>query len=154
MPDPAFVGGETAAQQERRRVMSARLQRDSAFSRKVAAEFGGACAVCEIQLSVTDGAHIIPVHDNRSTDDAWNGVCLCANHHRLYDNRILRITGEAVVQQNTEEVNVLHELGLLAGHENVVAPFLGRPIRLPGFYHGNADFRRRFHAALQLMDIY
>jgi putative restriction endonuclease len=154
VPDPAVATGENPAQQERRRVMTARLQRDSAFSRNVAAQFGGACAVCGVQLSVTEGAHIIPVHDNRSTDDVWNGVCLCANHHRLYDNRILRITQDAVVQQNPEEVNVLRELGLFAGHETIVAPFLGRNLRLPGFYQTNEDFRQRFHSALRLMDIY
>jgi putative restriction endonuclease len=154
VPDPVEVVGETPAQQERRRVMTARLQRDSAFSRNVAVQYGGSCAVCAVQLSVTEGAHIIPVHDNRSTDDVWNGICLCANHHRLYDNRILRITQDAVIQQNVDEVNVLRELGLLAGHETIVAPFLGRTLRLPNFYHINADFRGRFHTALRLMDIH
>lgn len=153
VPDSAPTAGESATQQERRTVMSARLHRDSAFSRRVTAEFGSACAVCEVQLSVTDGAHIIPVHDDRSTDDAWNGVCLCANHHRLYDNRILRITGEAVVQQNAEEVEVLRQIGLLTGYDSVIVPFLSRRIQLPRSYESSSDFRDRFHAALGLMDI-
>ena len=154
VPDPVPGAAETPVQQQRRRLMTARLQRDSDFSRNIAAEYGGACAICTIQLSVTDGAHIIPVHDERSTDDVWNGISLCANHHRLYDNRILRITGEAIVQQNDEEVNVLRELGLLAGHENIVAPYIGQPINLPRFYRANLAFRERFHNALQLMDIF
>lgn len=153
VPDPTPASQESLVQQERRKVMSARLHRDSAFSRRVAAEFGSSCAVCSFQLSVTEGAHIIPVHDDRSTDDIWNGVCLCANHHRLYDNRILRITGEAIVQENSEEVAVLRELNLLTGYDSLITPFLARPIRLPRSYNGNFDFQERFHGALQLMDI-
>lgn len=153
VPDPSPPTEESTEQQERRRVMSARLHRDSGFSRRVAAEYGSSCAVCSFQLSVTEGAHIIPVHDDRSTDDIWNGVCLCANHHRLYDNRILRITGEAIVQENSEEVAVLRELNLLTGYDSLIVPFLTRRIRLPRSYDGNSHFQGRFHGALQLMDI-
>jgi putative restriction endonuclease len=153
VPDPAPVPGENEQQQERRRVMSARLYRDSAFSRNVAAEFGSACAICAMQLSTTDGAHIIPVHDDRSTDEIWNGVCLCANHHRLYDNRVVRITGEAVVQQNDEEIQILRDFNLLAGYDQIIGPFLGRQINLPRFYGQNADYRARFQNALNLMDL-
>jgi len=153
VPAPVPDAAETGAQQERRRVMGSRLYRDSAFSRNVAAEYGSECAICATQLSITEGAHIIPVHDERSVDQIWNGICLCPNHHRLYEHRVLRITNETIVQQNDEEVRVLRQLHLLAGYDDLIEPFLGEHIRLPRYYRHNTAYRARFHEALSLMDL-
>ena len=47
--------------------------------------YGARCAVCDIAVSqVIDAAHLCPV-DDEGSDDARNGLPLCATHHRAFD---------------------------------------------------------------------
>ncbi|MDR6434329.1 HNH endonuclease [Brucella pseudogrignonensis] len=46
------------------------------------------CAVCEVSFGeILEAAHIIPWASGRQhlRADPRNGICLCANHHRLFD---------------------------------------------------------------------
>jgi putative restriction endonuclease len=47
------------------------------------------CAVCEINLFL-DAAHIIPV-EKRGTDNKQNGIILCKNHHKAFDDNFFKI---------------------------------------------------------------
>lgn len=144
---------EPEGERERERIVTARLQRSSGFGRMVLAEYSGACAVCSLQLSIVEGAHIIPVHDPRSRDERWNGVCLCPNHHALYDSRIMRIDGSATVRVEQEDIGVLRQLNLLHGYDEEVRPFIDRPIHVPSFAQSDLALRDRWLAAFQTVFI-
>lgn len=68
-----------------------RIVRDTAMSRRVKEWHGYACQVCGITLqcvggSYAEGAHIRPLgkpHNGPDTED--NLLCLCPNHHVLFD---------------------------------------------------------------------
>ena len=47
------------------------------------------CAVCDIKLFL-DAAHIIPV-ENNGTDNKENGLILCKNHHKAFDDNYIKI---------------------------------------------------------------
>jgi hypothetical protein len=42
--------------------------------------------MCGIGLGIVVGAHVYPVAAGDSTDALDNVVCLCENHHRLFDS--------------------------------------------------------------------
>lgn len=70
------------------------------FSRRVLGAYGHACAMCGTQLRLIDGAHILPVADERSTDQTSNGVALCALHHRAYDQGLVTFDPTLKVRLN------------------------------------------------------
>ena len=47
------------------------------------------CAVCGIKLFL-DAAHIIPV-EKKGTDNKQNGIILCKNHHKAFDDNFFKI---------------------------------------------------------------
>jgi putative restriction endonuclease len=59
------------------------------FGRRVLGAYGHKCAMCRMQLRLIDGAHILPVVHEDSTDQTSNGVALCALHHRAYDRGLV-----------------------------------------------------------------
>jgi len=135
----------------RGRVTSSRLSRSGTFGPSVLAEFGQTCAICQIQLRIVEGAHIIPIHDERCRDEVWNGLCLCRNHHRLFDLRIIRLNSSGVVGVQADDINYLRNLGVLGGFESVIRPFVGQTIRLPNFFNRDARLRSLFQNALSTM---
>lgn len=57
----------------------------SRFKFDILRRYGGRCAVCDLEISaLIDGAHILP-KGRKGSDDARNGLPLCANHHRAFD---------------------------------------------------------------------
>ena len=135
----------------RSRVASTRLSRSGSFGRKVLAEFGQTCAICQTQLRIVEGAHIIPIHDERCRDEVWNGVSLCRNHHRLFDLRIVRLNRDGVVGVQDDDIDCLRTLGVIGGFENVIEPFIGETIRLPNFFKRDSRLRSLFQGALSMM---
>lgn len=135
----------------RPRITSTRLRRLTAFGQNVLSEFGQTCAICQTQLRVVEGAHIIPIHDERSRDEVWNGLCLCRNHHRLFDLRIVRLDFEGVVGVQDDDISYLRRLNIIGGFETAIQPFVGQPIRLPNFFNRNARLRSQFLNALFTM---
>jgi putative restriction endonuclease len=135
----------------RGRVASTRLSRSATFGPNVLAEYDQTCAVCQTQLRIVEGAHIIPIHDERSRDEVWNGVCLCRNHHRLFDLRIVRLDSSGVVRVEDDDINYLRGLGILGGYESVIEPYIGRSMRRPHFFDRDARLRQLFQNALETM---
>ena len=135
----------------RGRVTSTRLKRSGAFGASVLAEFSQTCAICQTQLRIVEGAHIIPIHDQRCRDEVWNGLCLCRNHHRLYDLRIVRLNSSGVIGVQDDDISCLRDLGVLGGFENVIQQYVGQPIRRPNFFTRDARLRGLFQKALSTM---
>src|SRR5205085_1560919 len=83
-----------AAPEERARRATTQLVRNAAFSRNVVIAYDGLCALCGLNLSLVQGAHIYPAHAPHSPDATWNGIALCANHHVAFDRHLLWIDPE------------------------------------------------------------
>lgn len=71
-----------------------RLRRDPSFRKRVLEEYGYCCIVCGCsEEKILEAAHIVDVqYDNDDTTD--NGLCLCCNHHKLYDSGLLSFDWE------------------------------------------------------------
>lgn len=78
-----------AAERARRSILS--LVRDARFARDVVRAYAGLCALCGLDLGLVQGAHIYPASAPGSSDEIWNGVCLCSNHHAAFDRHLLWI---------------------------------------------------------------
>lgn len=69
---------------ERRRIVTSRAERNSEFREKVL-QRDKFCQVCGCgNQIILEAAHIIAVEDFGS-DDEQNGICLCRNHHKMFD---------------------------------------------------------------------
>jgi hypothetical protein len=80
---------DSVSLKQRKRVWSRRLERDSGFSRMVRLKADGVCAACRRGVQwrseqVLEAAHIRPVEAN-GPDHLSNALCLCPNHHALFD---------------------------------------------------------------------
>ena len=68
-----------------------RKRRDPRFRERILDEYNYTCAICgETENVVLEAAHIIGVGDG-GDDGVENGVCLCANHHKMFDAALLDI---------------------------------------------------------------
>ena len=63
--------------------------RDPNFKKSVLEAYRQTCCVCDRQLAIVQAAHIIPHSVEDSPDDVTNGLALCIEHHRLYDDALL-----------------------------------------------------------------
>ena len=59
------------------------------FSSDVFAYYDNQCAVCDLKFFL-DAAHIIPVKD-KGADHKRNGLILCKNHHKAFDDNFFKI---------------------------------------------------------------
>ena len=68
-----------------------RIARDSRFRKRVLERCGNKCVVCGTTIPcVLQAAHIVAVKDDGS-DGSRNGVCMCANHHLMFDKGLFKI---------------------------------------------------------------
>jgi putative restriction endonuclease len=140
---------EDYTQQQRERLAATRLSRDSSFSPKVKDAYGHSCAICGIQMEVVESAHIIEVREEGSTDDVWNGVALCAVHHKLFDAHILVIRPNLGIAVNHEVVGHLESRGRSEGISHFVTPYDGEQITAPAFFATSAAQKAAMEGALQ-----
>lgn len=63
--------------------------RDPRFQRWVMEAYGQTCSVCNRQLGLVQAAHIIPHSEDNCPNTVQNGIALCIEHHRLYDDALL-----------------------------------------------------------------
>ncbi|NYI99946.1 putative restriction endonuclease [Nocardioides thalensis] len=82
-----------------------RKQRDSSVSRAVKALYGDRCQVCHIRISLaggpySEGAHIRPIGEpHNGADKVNNMLCLCPNHHVMFDRGGLHIANNLFVYE-------------------------------------------------------
>jgi putative restriction endonuclease len=77
------------------------------FNSRVMKAYGYKCAICGLQLGLTEAAHIVPVAWVGSTDLTSNGVALCRNHHRAYDASLISITPDYHVEVSSARMSAL-----------------------------------------------
>ncbi len=93
---------------ERKRKSITRLVRDWRFQKNVISAYNGECAICRCNIiELLQAAHIIPVKDG-GNDDVNNGICLCANHHLMFDRGLLSIDFNSLeVTIHNESIKVM-----------------------------------------------
>lgn len=134
-------------ERERQRLNTTRLSRDSRFAPRVKEQFDFSCAVCAVQLEIIEAAHIIPVNDQRSSDEVWNGLSLCPNHHTLFDARQFVVEPNLVVTVDDETITFLRESNHASGIE-LLTDFRGKKVRAPDFWRRSPEARERMQEAL------
>jgi hypothetical protein len=82
---------EVPAASERARRAGSTLVRDARFSRRIVEAYDGLCAMCGLDVGLVQGAHIYPVSAPGSSDQPWNGLALCANHHLAFDRYVVGV---------------------------------------------------------------
>jgi putative restriction endonuclease len=118
--------------------------RSAKFREKVLGAYGHKCAFCQIQLSLLDAAHIIPVASPDSTDEVVNGVALCKQHHYAYDSNLVSFNENYRIEISDTRVRTLtalHKIGGLVDFRGA----MGRLIQLPRNRHEypNPNYIRR-----------
>ena len=93
--------------------------RDPEFRRKVMRAYGNSCCVCKFQ-PVVDAAHIIPHKHEKSCDSVTNGLLLCPNHHRMYDDSLFSISSDYKILINHDLVDKLRDKGRHGGIDDLV----------------------------------
>ena len=152
--DDAILDGRPISideiENKRGHVLQRRLKRDHRFSATVLPLYSYSCAICEMQLNTVEAAHIIPVHDARSVDESWNGLSLCRNHHRLYDQRIIVIDETATIRSNPETLAILRDVGRGNGIRAWIERFTNKPLAvLPRGFRSDRAFQKKMRAALK-----
>jgi putative restriction endonuclease len=104
LAEPAIKDGlEPPQPPARRQVTTTRIVRDTEKSRRVKEIYDYTCQVCGIRLETpagayAEGAHIKPLGLPHSGPDIEaNILCLCPNHHVLFDNGALTLSDDLSV---------------------------------------------------------
>lgn len=131
---PALLGESPVEQAMAQRLYVERMTRERlhqpAFRAKVMHAYQTRCAVCALRHgNLLDAAHIVEDGEPKGIPITSNGVALCKIHHAAYDQDILGIRPDGVVQINGE---VLVEVdGPMLRHG--LQEFHDQPLRvLPG----------------------
>ena len=89
LPDPSTFKLNASKREKTKPVEQRR--RDPMFRYYVSKRCGTQCAVCSISTpELLEAAHVKSVEDGGS-DHPLNGIMLCANHHKAFDNWLFNI---------------------------------------------------------------
>lgn len=105
--------------------------RNKRFAKNVLQAYGHRCAICGIQLKLVEAAHIVPVKDD-GTDEVVNGLALCANHHKAFDDGLILLRPDGRLMLIEKKSAELRRKGLHGGlREFTDGLNLGNPIGVP-----------------------
>lgn len=128
-----FIDSAATEDQSARRydlVETMRAYRDAKFRPAVLQAYSYKCAVCDVDLSLVDAAHIVPVSHPESADEVTNGVALCSLHHGAFDSALIGIQSDYRLVVNPARVSRLRDLQLASGLPGFQAR-LPESIRVP-----------------------
>jgi len=109
--------GETALTIDRTKFLVTRstYKRNNQFRKNIYELYDRKCAICGIQLELVDAAHIVPHSHPKASDANSNGVCLCAIHHRAYDNGVIYFDENFRILINRKRIEYLQKIGRVEG---------------------------------------
>jgi hypothetical protein len=97
--------------QRKKTLSSNRNNNQPKFNFDVFKYYQNQCAVCDINYFL-EAAHIIPVK-NRGTDNKKNGIILCKNHHKAFDDMFFRINYQnyniEILKENKVSLKILRD---------------------------------------------
>jgi putative restriction endonuclease len=119
-----------------------RFKRDAGFKERIYNAYEGRCAICGIQLELVEAAHIIPHSHEKGTDDVKNGVCLCALHHKAFDNALIYIKEDYSIKINSSKVEYLEKIHRDGGISKFTSLQQDEKIKLPSshIYYPSLEF--------------
>ncbi len=106
--------------EERKRAVAEveRYIRDHRFSQAIKSVYDR-CAICGFQYDyVLDAAHIVPVSEG-GTDTYDNGLGLCPNCHRMFDNGLVLVDETGRIYINTHYTEKYDQMGLAGSLETL-----------------------------------
>lgn len=104
--------------------------RNPKFTKDVLAAYGWACCICERQLGLIQAAHIVPHCHPDSKDDVSNGLALCIEHHKLYDDALLLPRAGAKLHLNPDRVEHLKNIRQDSGLDSLIE-IAGKGFKVP-----------------------
>ena len=118
--------------------------RDPSFTRDVLAAYDHACCICHRQLALVQAAHIIPHSEPDSPNTVTNGLALCIEHHRLYDDALLLPGPDCRLVFNSERAKYLSETKRERGLDEIKKKN-GKEFRVPDLpqCHPSDDYLQR-----------
>lgn len=113
---------------KRKKYSSSQYRRDKQFQEAVFAAYGHKCAICRCDINeVLQAAHeegYDVAHTNY--DDPKHGICLCANHHLMYDKKLIGIDlKQLTIKINKDEEKIKDTLW----YKHFIETYGGRIIR-------------------------
>lgn len=77
-----------------KRVSTTRFERDRLFRNRILFEYNNQFAICRCtEIKILEAAHIQGIAEGGQNDTS-SGICLCANHHLMYDTHLIKINFE------------------------------------------------------------
>jgi putative restriction endonuclease len=110
-------GIEPPKSPERREFTTTRIVRDSEMSRRIKQLYDFTCQICGTRLETpaglyAEGAHIKPLgipHNGPDVDS--NLLCLCPNHHVLFDDGAIALTNDfSVLGMKSTKLTIKHPI--------------------------------------------
>lgn len=95
--------------------------RDPKFKQYVLSAYDKTCCVCDRQLTLVQAAHIIPHSVDGSPNSVSNGLALCIEHHRLYDDALLLPGPERKLVFNEDRAEYLRQTKQEKGLDEIAA---------------------------------
>lgn len=95
--------------------------RDPRFKKRVLDAYTRTCCVCDRQLGIIEAAHIIPHSVEGSPNDVTNGLALCVEHHRLYDQALLLPGPDKKLIFNPDRAEYLRQTNRQKGLDGIEA---------------------------------
>ena len=93
--------------------------RNSRFRDSVISAYQGQCCICGRQLGLVQAAHIIPHSEPVCPDTVDNGLAMCIEHHRLYDDALLLPGPNQALIFNGERATYLRDTGQGRGLDDI-----------------------------------
>lgn len=93
--------------------------RDPRFKRQVLEAYRHTCCVCSRQLAMVQSAHVVPHSEPDCPNTVQNGLALCVEHHRLYDDALLLPGPERVLVFNDDRAEYLKDIGKEKGLDDI-----------------------------------
>lgn len=119
------TGGEIDVEEEDKRekfeYMRKAYPRDPRFKKWVLDAYERTCCVCGRQLSLIEAAHIVPHSVDGSPNHVSNGLALCIEHHRLYDQALLLPGPDQKLVFNEERAEYLKQTDQQKGLDEIEA---------------------------------
>lgn len=94
--------------------------RSPAFTRTILKAYGNCCCICGRQMGLVQAAHIIPHGHPESRDHTSNGLALCVEHHKLYDDGLVLPVSNQAIFINEERAEYLKRINQDSGLREVI----------------------------------
>lgn len=104
--------------------------RDPRFKKWVLDAYRQTCCICDRQLGIIQAAHIIPHSEEDSPNSVQNGLALCIEHHRLYDDALLLPGPEQTLFYNRDRAEYLKQTEQQKGLDGIET-LEGRRYKVP-----------------------